>query len=144
MRVAIDFTVIFVYFLSGVLFYTFLTSDAQEYAEQWTVTECLYFGMVTMSTVGYGDFSPVGARGRAFTIVYILVGITQFFRLSNVIVELVFTPLFRKSRALFESIPALMQVPIDIDGNGEADYYVPRSPPIYYGKNLLPSLGDLV
>lgn len=28
---------------------------------------------------------------------------------------------------------------VDIDGDGESDYKVPRHPMIYYAKNLLPS-----
>lgn len=31
------------------------------------------------------------------------------------------------------------QTPIDIDGDGVPDYFVPRHPLIFYSKNLLPS-----
>ena len=43
--------------------------------EDWTPFESLYFSMITLTTVGYGDFSPVTGIGRAFTIAYVLLGL---------------------------------------------------------------------
>ena len=43
--------------------------------EGWTPVDALYFSVVTLATVGYGDFHPTTEAGRLFTIVYILVGI---------------------------------------------------------------------
>jgi voltage-gated potassium channel len=42
--------------------------------EDWTVIEALYFCVVTLTTVGYGDFSPTHAGTQIFAIVYILTG----------------------------------------------------------------------
>ena len=42
--------------------------------EEWTVVEALYFSVVTLTTVGYGDLSPTTDATRIFTIVYILTG----------------------------------------------------------------------
>lgn len=41
--------------------------------------DALYFTIVTMSTVGYGDLSPRADGLRAFTVVYILFGVTIAF-----------------------------------------------------------------
>ena len=42
--------------------------------EDWTIIEALYFCVVTLATVGYGDFTPTSAGTQIFTIVYILTG----------------------------------------------------------------------
>jgi len=45
------------------------------YLEGWTWIDSLYFSVITLTTVGYGDFSPATDAGKLFTIFYILVGI---------------------------------------------------------------------
>ena len=52
--------------LAGTLFYWRF--------EDWTFIEALYFSIVTLTTVGYGDFSPTSPGTQIFTIVYILTG----------------------------------------------------------------------
>ena len=52
--------------LAGTLFYWRF--------EDWTLIESLYFCIVTLTTVGYGDFSPTTAGTQIFTIIYILTG----------------------------------------------------------------------
>ena len=37
--------------------------------------DALYFSVTTLTTVGYGDFSPETMAGKLFTIVYVLVGV---------------------------------------------------------------------
>lgn len=46
--------------------------------EGWTVVESLYFSVVTLTTVGFGDFTPTTPGGQIFTIFYILTGIGVF------------------------------------------------------------------
>jgi voltage-gated potassium channel len=40
--------------------------------EDWTIIEALYFSVVTLTTVGYGDFTPTATGTQIFTIIYIL------------------------------------------------------------------------
>jgi voltage-gated potassium channel len=42
--------------------------------EDWTLVEALYFSVVTLTTVGYGDLPPTTAGTQIFTIIYILTG----------------------------------------------------------------------
>jgi hypothetical protein len=53
--------------LGGVLFYTRV--------EKWSVLDAVYFCVVTLATVGYGDITPTTDAGRIFTIFYIVVGL---------------------------------------------------------------------
>ena len=43
--------------------------------EGWSVAESLYTTVTTLSTVGYGDFYPVTAGGRLFTVILIIFGV---------------------------------------------------------------------
>lgn len=52
---------------SGTGFYTLV--------EGLRVVDALYFSVVTLTTVGYGDFAPETDAGKLFTAVYVLVGI---------------------------------------------------------------------
>lgn len=40
--------------------------------------DSLYFSVVTISTVGYGDISPETVPGKLFTMAYVVVGIGVF------------------------------------------------------------------
>ena len=43
--------------------------------EGWTVLDAVYFCVVTLATVGFGDLHPTTELGRLFTIGYIIVGV---------------------------------------------------------------------
>lgn len=53
--------------LIGTLFY--------RQVEGWGWLDSLYFCVITLATVGYGDFSPQTVAGKIFTMIYILLGI---------------------------------------------------------------------
>jgi len=43
--------------------------------EHWGPVDAVYFCVVTLATVGYGDLHPTTAAGKIFTVVYILGGL---------------------------------------------------------------------
>jgi voltage-gated potassium channel len=43
--------------------------------EDWSFIEALYFSVVTLTTVGYGDLTPTSDGTRIFTIIYIFSGL---------------------------------------------------------------------
>ena len=44
--------------------------------EGWSYLDAFYFSIITLTTVGYGDFSPQTTEGKLFTILYIIIGIS--------------------------------------------------------------------
>jgi hypothetical protein len=60
--------------------------------EGWAWLDAAYFCVVTLATIGYGDLAPKTGAGKAFTVVFVLIGIgilADFFRaLARVPVEL--------------------------------------------------------
>ena len=56
--------------ISGTIFYV--------YHEDWSYVDALYFCVMTMSTVGYGDLTPTTDLSKVFTIVYSLLTIGVF------------------------------------------------------------------
>eukprot|EP00178_Gracilaria_changii_P019017 TRINITY_DN553_c0_g1_i1.p1 TRINITY_DN553_c0_g1~~TRINITY_DN553_c0_g1_i1.p1 ORF type:complete len:1328 (-),score=151.34 TRINITY_DN553_c0_g1_i1:1808-5791(-) len=53
---------------------------------EWNFLNSCYFIIVTLSTVGYGDFSPTTVQGRTFTLFIIIIGIVIF---ASIVSELV-------------------------------------------------------
>lgn len=105
--------------------------------EDWTVTESLYFTMATMSTVGYGDYSPSdNFWNRFFCVLGIFVGIIFVFSQVATLFSQCSDPVFQKGRDILEYL--WPQTAIDIDGDGTTDYKVPRHFVIFYLKNLVP------
>jgi len=43
--------------------------------EGWSIIDSLYFSVITITTVGYGDFHPTTDASKIFTIFYIFVGV---------------------------------------------------------------------
>jgi len=56
-----------------------------------TYWDCVYFLMVTMSTVGYGDISCITTLGRGFQVLFLTVGLALFASAIPEIIELVGT-----------------------------------------------------
>ncbi len=43
--------------------------------EGWSISESLYATVITLSTVGYGDYYPITEEGRIFTIILVIFGV---------------------------------------------------------------------
>ncbi len=63
-------TIIFIY--SGLIFQVEHPSNPEDFG---TFLDALYFAVVTMTTVGYGDVTPISEAGRGLTVMMILTGI---------------------------------------------------------------------
>lgn len=57
--------------------------------EGWGYVDALYFSVMTIATVGFGDFAPVTTLGRLFTIAYVLIGLGIFIAAVTALAEAV-------------------------------------------------------
>jgi len=55
--------------------YTKLETTVPGGDEMWTYTDCVYFAVCTLTTVGYGDLFPQTKQGKIFTCFYVYFGI---------------------------------------------------------------------
>ena len=61
----------------GTTFYTLV--------EDWSVIEALYFTVITLTTIGYGDLHPTTEFSRVFTIFFVLAGVSTLLGFLNFI-----------------------------------------------------------
>lgn len=66
--------------------------------EGWPYLDALYFAVMTIATVGYGDLVPVTTLGRLFTIVYVLVGLGIFIASASALAEAILSQREHTSR----------------------------------------------
>ncbi|MCF8257320.1 MAG: potassium channel family protein [Flavobacteriales bacterium] len=50
-------------------------SASYHYIEGWSWLDSIYFSIITLTTIGYGDIAPKTDAGKVFTIFYIIIGI---------------------------------------------------------------------
>jgi voltage-gated potassium channel Kch len=64
---------------AGTIFYSL--------TEGWSILDSLYFCVVTLATVGYGDLAPTTTAGRVFAIFYILFGLSMLASFVNLMAK---------------------------------------------------------
>ena len=103
----------------------------------WTPLDAIYFGVVTMSTVGYGDLSPATWYSQLFTIVYMFCGILAVFsQLTATVIDL-FAPAFSFAR---RALTFVLPQPdtVVLAGNDQNDLMLHRkNSAIFYARRLL-------
>ena len=62
---------------TGTTFYTIV--------EDWTVIQALYFTVISLTTIGYGDLHPTTEFSRLFTIFFVLAGVSTLLGFLNFI-----------------------------------------------------------
>jgi hypothetical protein len=63
----------------GVVFYRL--------AEGWSLADSLYFTVIALSTIGFGDLAPTTTFSRLFTVLYALVGVGLIGTLAHLVVS---------------------------------------------------------
>ncbi len=66
-----DFRALFYWVLGFLALGTWFYTNA----EGWSILDSLYFSVITLTTVGYGDLAPQTPAGKIFTMIYIMVGL---------------------------------------------------------------------
>jgi len=57
------------------------------YFEGWAPLDAVYFSVVTIATIGYGDLTPQTSIGKIFTIVYVFVGLGLFVAAASAVAD---------------------------------------------------------
>ena len=63
---------------TGTVFYTVV--------EGWRVLDSLYFTVITLTTIGYGDFSPTTDISKIFTMFFVVAGVSFILGLLNFVI----------------------------------------------------------
>jgi voltage-gated potassium channel len=114
----------FVTFIGGAVIYVF---EAHTNPKVETIFDAIYWSLITISTVGYGDITPVTEEGKVLTMVLIVVGI-GFISFSTSIIASAFTEKLQELKAdrVFRTIKHMQDVHLICGYSNEAEILAER------------------
>lgn len=62
-------------------------SVAYHFIEGWNWLDSVYFSTITLTTIGYGDYTPTTNFGKLFTIFYVLIGVGIIAATLNILLK---------------------------------------------------------
>ena len=81
-----EFRILFLFLF--LFLFSILTGSTIFYSnvEGWSSIDALYFSVMTMSTIGYGDFVPTTDNSKIFTIIFTFLSVGLFVSINTKIV----------------------------------------------------------
>jgi hypothetical protein len=55
------------------------------YVEGWSWVDALYFSVITLATIGFGDLTPTADISKIFTIFYVFLGLSVFVSFASML-----------------------------------------------------------
>lgn len=71
-------------------------ANVYHYVEKWNYIDSFYFTVVTVTTIGYGDFAPKTDTGKIFTMFFAFAGIGMVFYFISLIGRYMFRKQLRE------------------------------------------------
>lgn len=85
--------------LTGTFFYALV--------EKWPISDALYFSVITLTTVGYGDMHPTSLLSKMFTMLYVLIGVGLVFHIVTSVARHMFDDERREIHELEQAVRQL-------------------------------------
>jgi len=112
----------------GLVIMIFIGTVSYNAVEGWDLLDALYATIVTLSTVGYGDFFPRSEAGKIFTVVFVIFGVGIMFYTVVLMAETVVDVRLRSilGRDKFGKVISRMSNHIIICGCGRIGHLIAR------------------
>jgi len=104
-----SFAIFMFFVMAGVLFFSLVP------AEKKNIVEALYVSIMTLSTVGFGDYAAITGGGRVFSTFWMIFGVAAMGNLVCTFADSVLG--IKKTRRMVELSSALLDV-MDMNGDG--------------------------